>query len=645
MKFNNNSIKFKIFIFLICISIILSNDTFKTSSLNSLKTNQEDEKKGNQLKAFPALTTPFTMKEYFKDNDLRKTKVPFSRALAEFDFSQKIKRRQFVERINYTLYNLSRGEINFLFDFIDINKDDLVSGQEWDAFMTLFVYPFEACNTKNNYYLDESEWKTCWENDPNSNNIKFEPNKEGATPDKQILKTFAFDDNGFNLTSYVVMRRIIYSWIHCVSSKLFINKKDFKCAFKLAIPTRFNIKVEYDKVYSAVKMFKNVQNTDQMEFFEFLNLMNDTLVFFIFAYPSNIPYIHKTNFIKAVHEGRWPNNFTEEEINIFFESTSNNPTLRTNLLNLESFIFFYHYHRIFISYSKKKIGFLSKEEFQQIFKDNILPKLILDLVNGGISNIEEKDYLEASIVLQKFRLNELDFYSFIEKSNTVSNKNFANFALKTNSKQENEVKYNQKNIDNFISILYGVEKGFVSQRLFFLGFQICNLYVYFTDIIKKPYVSNIAIIENIQKAYDTVNPSFSLAQRENYKYYKLIPREVSFDILGFLTLEVNKMKFDQIKSSRERLVDETIIKSVLKDYGMQNMPDTVVDLAKKGYDKLQRRLYDPNELIKFCILVHAVAVENSRSKELIKQLGLNQDEDITKKYKNFLRRQVVSPLV
>lgn len=74
MKFNNNTIKFKIFIFLICISIIISNDTFKTSSLNSLKTNQEDEKKGNQLKAFPALTTPFTMKEYFKDNDLRKLK-------------------------------------------------------------------------------------------------------------------------------------------------------------------------------------------------------------------------------------------------------------------------------------------------------------------------------------------------------------------------------------------------------------------------------------------------------------------------------------------------------------------------------------------------------------------------------------------
>jgi len=163
---------------MICITLILSNEHMKISSLNSLK--QEDEKKGNQLKAFPALTTPFTMKEYFKDNELRKTKIPFSRALAEFDFSQKIKRRQFVERINYTLYNLSRGEINFMFDFIDINKDDLVSGQEWDAFMTLFVYPFEACDSKNDYYLDESEWKTCWENDPNSNNLKFEQNKDST---------------------------------------------------------------------------------------------------------------------------------------------------------------------------------------------------------------------------------------------------------------------------------------------------------------------------------------------------------------------------------------------------------------------------------------------------------------------------------
>lgn len=291
------------------------------------------------------------------------------------------------------------------------------------------------------------------------------------------------------------------------------------------------------------------------------------------------------------------------------------------------------------------MDFYPKKNFKKIFKDNILPKLIQEYVYSGISNIEEKDYLEASIVLQKFRLNELDFYSFIEKSNTVLNKSFSSLQSNSKIKQENEIKFNEKNVDIFISILYGVEKGFVSQRMFFLGFQICNLYVHFTDIIKKPIVSNISIIENIQKAYDTVNPSFNLAQRENYKYYKLIPREVSFDILGFLTLEVNKAKFDQIKSSRERLVDETIIKSVLKDYGMQNMPDTVVDLAKKGYDKLQRRLYDPNELIKFCILVHAVAVENFRSKELIKQLGLNQEEDITKKYKNFLRRQVVSPLV
>ena len=53
-----------------------------------------------------------------------------------------------------------------------------------------------------------------------------------------------------------------------------------------------------------------------------------------------------------------------------------------------------------------------------------------------------------------------------------------------------------------------------------------------------------------------------------------------------------------IVQSSQQYVYESFAKMILMDFGMRDMPDTVLDLAKKGFDNLRRRTYDPEEMMK-----------------------------------------------
>ncbi len=78
---------------------------------------------------------------------------------------------------------------------------------------------------------------------------------------------------------------------------------------------------------------------------------------------------------------------------------------------------------------------------------------------------------------------------------------------------------------------------------------------------------------------------------------------------------------------------------------MNGMPDTVIDVAKKGYDVMRRRLYDHREAIKYVILVHTAAAEVRRSDRAIKDHHLKINDDWSRKFPGVKRRYESSPLV
>ena len=107
--------------------------------------------KGAQKSAYPnefepAISTPLLKKANFK--------APLmSQILREQLAHRRLRKSDFLELFKYGMYQMSRGEAEQMFYFIDQNKDDMIDGGEWGAFVTLFIKPFEACDTQHNYLL------------------------------------------------------------------------------------------------------------------------------------------------------------------------------------------------------------------------------------------------------------------------------------------------------------------------------------------------------------------------------------------------------------------------------------------------------------------------------------------------------------
>jgi hypothetical protein len=324
-------------------------------------------------------------------------------------------------------------------------------------------------------------------------------------------------------------------------------------------------------------------------------------------------------------------------------------------MNFETWCFFFNLHRLFNKYSIEKPLQLNEKELSNLLDDYLSPEGITLSIDFSRTNYTEADYLEVSMILQKLRVNERDFYfSFKshEKNDNSNNLKKQDASLTTASFHDpstvNASFYDKnKNVVNrhvFFTSMCGIDKRYWTKDIFYRAFQWANL---FFELVadKRWLVSSSTFIEKLPNMYETVNPPISQITRNNYGLYKSIPRDVKVDLLTFLALENHTFKFNIHKLSSNQLINETHLKIILKDYGMVNMPDTVIDLAKKGYDSLRRRLYIPKEVIKNLIIIQSAAGENMRNKEYLSVFGLKINSDYSRRFPNLPRRFESSPLV
>jgi len=107
----------------------------------------------------------------------------------------------------------------------------------------------------------------------------------------------------------------------------------------------------------------------------------------------------------------------------------------------------------------------------------------------------------------------------------------------------------------------------------------------------------------------------------------MLPKEIQLDILDYLALENFEAKVNVHKNDSNDAINESLLKIIMKDYGMINMPDSVTDLGMTGNDILGRRIYNPKETLINIISVHAAAGDDIRSKGRIADYGLKKNED------------------
>ena len=618
---------FAVVLMVLSISFVVSEDPVPSSSGPALKK--------NQLSSFPNTYNPPTMASQIPESNYEAPKL--SRALLETDPTRKLRKSEFMEVVKYAFYKLTRGELEQMFYFADLNRDDMIEQKEWDGFSALFLLPFEACDTNGDYILDETEWKACFHADPKTKFIEFRRRykKDAAAMMMSVVTTRGI--NEMNFSDYLFVRKALFGWTQCHSNAKFIAKSHFKCALGASIPQKFSSKLEYENIYMAGLRLPGDRNLIELDFISYLKIVYYTYVFGVFNQPSDMAHLEKQQFLKAIKEDRLPNNFEETEIDQMYDLVNNEPTMKTgrvNAIGFETFCFFFTLHRLFNKYSIERPLQLNKSEFLNLLTDPFVNPELLMAIDASFTKFDEQHYQEASLILQKYRLNERDYF-FARFKQDASVTTLATRNDSTIHADYYSIRTNTTNREVVFSTFTDYNKEVWGRLNLFRAFQLMNLYVKLTDYTREVgtrIISSSTFLEKLPTAYDTTIPVTCMKQRSNFVLYKALPRGIDVDILTFLALENYFTKFRIMTMSSNVNVEETTAKIILNDFGMGNMPDTVLDISGKGYDDLKRRTFAPLELAKNTIIVHAVASENMRNRATIKKHNIRVTTDASRQY-------------
>lgn len=598
-----------------------------------------DNKVAAQKHAFPSpVVNPLT------NSQLKATKqIPINRlsnAFSELNFNEKVKRQNFLDLIKYTYFKLTKAEANIIFNTIDTDRDDLISPNEYHDFSVLYLMPFEACDTSKENLLSIKDFKLCFSKDPKRQQVTFRRRHEEKNEVEEMIMNILSTRGraAMNIFEYIIFRRALYSWIKCESSSKFMVKAGFNCGINTFISHKYLRKTDTNVMYDIGILYSQGANLIDLDFISYLRIAYYTLAFLNFNQSNPTMNIEKNKFLKAVHEDVFPNNFKEEEILLMYSMTSN-----LDSMDFSSFSFYFHFHRLFDKYSFRTPFKLTEIEFLKLIEDNEFPLDIRLSIDRSFVKFTQPEYLEASLILSRQRLNEFGFYKF--KQDATVEQRSVNDKKTINANAIATLPYKTARKFFFTIMSKKVnEENIWDKDCFYRSFLYSNLYHKILSY-SNGYKDNKTFMTHLIKAYETSIPSVHYSLRANINLYKNLPDEIKLDLLLFLEINncLRKMGIKSYSDIEE--VNEVDMKMMMKDFGMELMPDTVLDIGFKGKDNLGRRVFTAIESFKSLIIVQAAAAENHRSKRDIKVNKLIKNNDLSRKFPEDGRRFEASPLV
>lgn len=642
----------------------------------------------NRITAYPFASQAMTSVESIK---LPKPGPPLlSKSLDELDPTVGITKDQFIAAIPFSLYQIDRSQLELIFLFANQDHDDILERNEWDQLNNFYVLPFEAClgyghqnkstnndmTIMNNYTLTVDQFKICFEADPKSSYISFRELDRKRNP-FQIIKNIISNElnSGINFYQYLFTRKAIFAWHRCHSSDLHLSKNGFNCAISHLIPNKHLTDYDKQDIYNTGLKFQFNDNAlIQLDFISFLRIAHYANVYALYGKKNEFASLNKKDFLNSLIDGRETNGISEDEMDNLYLVTDSNPKTNSTEINFDTWCFFFHFHKLYDRYSKERPMQINKEEFLNLLNDEETPIKIVMAIDTSFSNFDESQYLEASIILQHLRPKENNFfYSFRSKhkrmktnlkfNRETDNSKHNNHKPTMNNKKMNKGFYydhislkNESNREIFFSIFLGKDLQYLSRSDYFRAFQLSNLFIDLSEKVqyefnhdKRPFYSSIKIknvMDKIESASQNANPPISIPQRKAIEFLKFLPDNIDMDLLTFTSLFHFENKLIKlIGSNNDESITEIELKMILENFGMKNIPDTVIDIGKKGYDKLGRRLYDIRETIKNVFTVQAVASEQMRNAYDIMKYDLKKNHELSRLFPMPKRRSQLSHLV
>lgn len=687
--------KFTTKLLLICLSILAFTPLLKSDA-------PEIVPKYNQKEVFPDQfnsATNTTNLEYANF-----TSPPLSSSLSEQNPQRKMRFIDFIKALNFVAYRLTRGETEQMFLFADGDRDGLLDHGEWDTFVGLYVLPFEACDRNHDYLLDENEFGYCFQKDPKFKTTIF-PRKYGEKVHLKIMEVINTRQAMLiNFNEYLFIRRALFGWKSCQSNAKYIAKSHFSCALKTALSfeRKMNFKLTDEQIYNAGVRLDNDSDV-QLNFVTYLRILHYFNLFNVFSSGNSLATLDKQQLLKAIKEDRLPNNFEETEIENWYDLISSNPFKKADTMNFSSWVFFYSLHHLFNKYSIKRPHQLNQQELMKLMKDELAPGKTAAAIDASYSNFSEAEYQEASLTLNRLRPNEgkyyVSFLSLRENSNEIKEENRKSFLkeeLKTETSTSENEEFNSMmslnlrelmvesltsglshksktrimekqdasentaaiwhpetaNITStvpnlkarkvFFSIFKEGTSDYWTKASYYRAFALGNLFTFLIPD-ERSVVPSTVFIDKLMTSYELSSPPISSKQRENYSLYKILSRDVSVDILTFFAIENFRMKLKTYLNSSNTNIQETILRVLLNDFGMRNLPETVFDLGLVGSTISKERLYNPEKTMEFAIFVQSIASENARHKAFREKLNLKTNLDPSRRYPGFPRRAMATP--
>lgn len=618
---------------------LTTNSTLKATT-NSTTIDSNNSHKVNAAKhAYPNPTHSPVSKENLKEYK-QMPYHPLSGALKELDYSEKVKRQVFLDTIKYAYFKMTKAEANMLFNIIDTDKDDLISPQEYHEFSVLYIMPFEACDTGKDHLLSLKDFKLCFAKDPKRQEITFRRRHEDKKEVEELIMNMISTRGKpiMNIFDYVIFRRALYAWTKCTSSAKVMTKAAFKCAITTFITNKYLGKFDTDLIFNVGISYGQGANLIDLDFISYLRISYYTLAFVTFNESNPTSQLEKIKFLKAVSGDAFPNNFNEAEIHLIYSLTNNSSSM-----DFPNFAFFFHFHRLFNKYSSRTPFKLTEKEYYEFIKDMEIPMLTRLKIDRSFVKFTQPEYLEASLTLGKKRLDETKFFSFKQdgtvEGRSVNDKKTAN----ANAIAILKNKVARKYFYHINSIIVNNEKIW-DKECMYKAFLYSALYNRILEL-SNGYSNNKAFIDNLLKGYETSVPSVSVSLRANVDLYKTLPDEINIDLLLFQEINNSLRKMGVRNFNDDTMVDEVNMKIMMQDFGMELMPDTVLDTGARGKDKLGRRIFSAVESYKNLMVVQGVAAEKQRSNRDIRVNKLVKNTDRSRKFPQNNRRLEKSPMV
>ena len=511
-------------------------------------------------------------------------------------------------------YRLLPAESKDLVQYMLFKTEGHVTPQSLNAFYNHFVIQFSACDYDANQIIDSKELFKCFKNDTYMKNLipppeaygYYIPNISNQTEYfSSIIRVFDKSNKfGLNFVDFLNLRLFIFSWRFCSNYSFTINELNFECALEITGQSSTFSRTFHRNLYSFWISQSANSEVRQLDFISFSNIADSARLFGKINNKMDKDITLK-EFNMALDAGVLPRRYNQEIINYFYKLTSN-INKPNSYIDMQTFIFYDYYLRVFNKYCKSLPYNMNITEFYLLMESKFLPtKLKSQIYLIPIYKMDKNSNNKLQTGDVKIFNGESDFFLYkfsqVEAKNSNKVKNNQAVNSKTKKKEANDYGFytfgnmyqEPFNYNITFNMLFDACDPYSSGRITFYEFASI---IQFTYIFSKVDVNlKGRVTADILEDY-TINYSEfpSISNKILHRGVRLSEYEnsVYFDLFSYIAL----MKVDDIASmlfrSDQNLVNEIELRSLISKINMANIPNPQLNKCLRSFSEQKLPLYD-----------------------------------------------------